>query len=355
MLRIYDVSAMIYAGALSSYSKNWHKSYFPTGGLFKLFGYLFRDLKELGLDNWNKPVDKNNKNNIILCFDSKINTRRNIFPWYKSNRSTNKNVVDRLKVNCQIQAAELICQELGIPMIKVDGYEADDFIYSLVRKYKDEHIIIRADDSDLESTLLFANNVYLNSVSGREQINMNQYEMGYKIAYGDVSDNIMPIDQAYRSHVYETFKHKPELFLNPNIGPQTFKGMYPDEVCKQIAVNTFLVTPKFINIGDIKQIDINKTDMIDVLDALSFRKYLKSYFKTERNYGSVGEIEFLSKMMEFLPVEVKEYFVKVEENESRYKTKSEPVKEVKIETNESKVQSNQPSSDLDWVINAYTK
>ena len=181
MIYLYDISAIICSGAYGRVSKTWNQMYFPTGGLYKAFSYLFRDMKKL------KEGDK-----IIVCFEGKGNIRKDFYPEYKASRRKYRSDLEREIVAVQNNALKEYLPKIGIPILYQDGLEADDMIYSVVAQNPEEPITIRADDSDLYDTLLLNRFVKMESVAGREII-MRRGTTLQKICHGDTSDNITGI------------------------------------------------------------------------------------------------------------------------------------------------------------------
>lgn len=334
MIIIYDVSAIIYAGALARYSSNWHKNFFPTGGLYKLFGYILKDLKNLQLDTYQTDRDlKNNKNNLILCFDSVKNYRKQVYPEYKANRSANKSDLDRKKVSSQIKAAKLICEELNIPFVEKEGYEADDLIYSIVKQNPNEDIMVRADDSDLRGVGIYNKNVRFESVSGKNNSVADPRILGTKIAFGDSSDNIPPIAQAYRQQIVQLYNKSPLYFLNPKLSVEELEKYLPKTVAQELYRNCFLVSPKIIeDLGIPKYKPIDRNMLMDIMNVFAFKKYLKMYLKENRDYTMTNKYDFSVKLMNLLDSEVKNYFLAKEEKLKWVNEKDKTISENKDNT-----------------------
>ena len=84
-------------------------------------------------------------NYIVACYDSSRNKRKEIYLEYKSNR---KKIEDALLD--QIKKSTEVLSLLGVKWIVVDGYEADDVIATIARKFSDTfEIIIVGADKDL--------------------------------------------------------------------------------------------------------------------------------------------------------------------------------------------------------------
>ena len=134
---------------------------------------------------------------LVITRDAPVKTiRHETFPEYKANR---KKMDDDFKH--QIPVTKQIVEELGIPFMTVDGYEADDIIASLVRKYKDENdIIIDIYSSDKDLKQLLERNVFeVDPIKGtrtdtklfmQEFLFEPQYILDYLALIGDSSDNV---------------------------------------------------------------------------------------------------------------------------------------------------------------------
>lgn len=211
---IYDLSSIIFTGAKSNLQCKWKYNDIPTGGLYKFFTALTKDLKECN----------NNDTAIIFCFDSKLSEskRRTIAPFYKSNRIEKKldyenyditNIEDlkhhfedvELKPSqikefatqesaiLQLNIAKNIIVDLQLPYLYQQGIEADDLIYSLCYSFPNKDILIRADDSDLIDCKLFNSNTKFHAQTSKK---INTEPTGVllrKVISGDVSDNIKGI------------------------------------------------------------------------------------------------------------------------------------------------------------------
>lgn len=203
VLHILDTSNYIWAGAFSKKyiargvresNNEYCANEAPIGGV----RFLLSQVAKLSRDD----------NNIIMpVFDRTPEIKRSMYqeaygdPYgYKGNRPTKP-----IDINHQKDYAEEILRDLGYPVQAVDGYEADDVIYSIVKYYKDdfEHIYIHTRDSDL--SFLVSENVSIDLVGDKGKvINMYNYnsvvesnnDVLYntihlrKLCAGDTSDNI---------------------------------------------------------------------------------------------------------------------------------------------------------------------
>ncbi|CAL4322720.1 5'-3' exonuclease [Buchnera aphidicola] len=92
-----------------------------------------------------KVFNKYMPNKIIIVFDHKtINFRKKIYKKYKANRPK---IPQDLKV--QINQLIKIINYIGIPVIQIPGFEADDIIGTLVYKKNKKNILILTNDKDM--------------------------------------------------------------------------------------------------------------------------------------------------------------------------------------------------------------
>lgn len=134
---------------------------------------------------------------LVIARDAPVKTiRHDSFPEYKANR---KKMDDDFRH--QIPVTKQIVEELGIPFLSVDGYEADDIIASFVRKFKDDkNLIIDMYSSDKDLKQLLDTNVFeIDPIKGirtdtklflQEFLFEPEYILDYLSLIGDSSDNI---------------------------------------------------------------------------------------------------------------------------------------------------------------------
>lgn len=93
-----------------------------------------------------KIIKEHRPHACVIVFDSKKPTfRKDIYPEYKANRE-----VPPPDLSDQIQAVMELCRAAGLPILQDEGFEADDWIASFVKKFKkDYQIAILSSDKDL--------------------------------------------------------------------------------------------------------------------------------------------------------------------------------------------------------------
>ncbi|MDH4261660.1 MAG: DNA polymerase I [Spirochaetia bacterium] len=186
---IIDGHAMAYRAhyALISHSLTNSKNE-PIETTFGFFRMVFKLMKELSPDYFTLTFDPPGKN-----------FRNELYSEYKANR---KETPPELKL--QILEIQTIAKSLEMPMLVLNGYEADDIIASLIKKFEKENMdmIIVSGDKDLFS--LMQSNVFLyRPVKGVSEFKVFSdkdvvSEIGvktteiedYMALTGDTSDNI---------------------------------------------------------------------------------------------------------------------------------------------------------------------
>ena len=220
-LHIFDTSNYLYAGSagrcplisrgIRESAGEYMDNVAPIGGVKFLLSEISKFISD---DNVLMPV-----------FDRTPEIKRQMYYeafgdmyGYKGNRKSSE-LSEYVKV--QKPYAERILIDMGFSVQAIEGYEADDIIYSLVKMYKDdfEHIYIHTRDSDLD--FLVDTNVSIAQVGTHGKvINRYNYETVVdkdnhtlfcthhlrKLCKGDVSDNIPGIGKEWAVKMDEVIK-----------------------------------------------------------------------------------------------------------------------------------------------------
>lgn len=145
-LWVIDVSPVIYVGTLAPrYCERQNYGY-PVGGLHYLNNYI----SLVGADGAD----------VVFCFDSPTN-RVELCETYKNNRSSNATVISNMKIAMQQ------LQNCGFPVLKIDGYESDDLVYSVVKKYLPEYSEIKIVTNDMDISHNVQPNVTIRACSSQ--------------------------------------------------------------------------------------------------------------------------------------------------------------------------------------------
>src|SRR3989338_1668937 len=134
---------------------------------------------------------------LVITRDSPTKTlRHEMFAEYKANRP--KPDADFIR---QIPYTQEIVAQLHIPSLQVPGFEADDIIATIARKYKqdpDMQIVVVSSDKDLKQ-LIDDNVICKDAMKGIDNTKASfmqeygfapEHMLDYLTLIGDVSDNI---------------------------------------------------------------------------------------------------------------------------------------------------------------------
>lgn len=202
MIQIIDVSNIIAKSKFSMFNydkgvvlteKGYKRLSYELGGVFKILSLIDKTTPQ------------------YLCFDNKDTPylKQIKYPAYKKSENTSANILKfKESLKFQLRVLYKILEECNCNVYSIPGYEADDIVYSLVKKMLDkspgEAIEILSSDSDL--SYLVKDNVYLNrdpgivySADKTIPLNNKKYDVPlrgvpiFKAISGDYSDNISKI------------------------------------------------------------------------------------------------------------------------------------------------------------------
>lgn len=137
---------------------------------------------------------------VVVVFDAKGKTfRDDLYPQYKANRPAMPN-----DLVCQIEPLHALIKAMGIPLLIVEGVEADDVIGTLVKQAKKRHwhSLVSTGDKDLaqlvdkEVTLINTmNNALLDEAGVIEKFGVNATQIiDYLALVGDTVDNVPGVE-----------------------------------------------------------------------------------------------------------------------------------------------------------------
>lgn len=297
-LVIYDVSPFVYAVAdIKKYSDKYRHG-FPVGGMLHFLKYLTLDL---GCNN-----------DVILCFDSK-SFRKELYPKYKAGRKANYSVYAQLDLLYEMLSA------CGVTCLKVNGYEADDLIYTVMERFRGKYseIEIRGSDYDLVHNIVNYNEAFIpanskvNVITARtfkdalyenEMILFNTIS-AYKVLTGDKSDNIPAFKSAkgLTGHaIYDLLRRSvlssKTVFKTEVLRSRQFLEVFLKKLSGQLneldyealRLNMDLVFPKYckeVECSDSCNIkSINKKDLASFLTLLNDQRSLENVGLTMLGY-----------------------------------------------------------------------
>lgn len=212
ILRIFDVSPFVHAGAINKRAfllpeledtlDSFRERRIYCGGASLL---------------WNTIYYEYGKCDMVFCCDRRPTLKQEMYEQYKYRRE-HKEHISKNK-----EATEFILNDCGFDLLYGDGYEADDFIYSIVRDMKSwyDHIYVYTGDSDLY--FLVSDNVSIAPSSTRaKEVNMQNFTYTartdmytpynaltfYKILFGDKSDDIPALPQELALRMKRAYDNK---------------------------------------------------------------------------------------------------------------------------------------------------
>ena len=152
------------------------------------------------LEGWLQEfAERFNPSHVVACFDAGNNFRNKIDPEYKLSRKTKpkpENFIAQLR-----QAPEAVAKR-GIAVVRVDTFEADDLLASVVARFSDEiEITVVSEDKDLfclvgERVQQFApaHGVFYDEAKVIEKLGIPPWRVpDYLAIAGDSSDGIKGI------------------------------------------------------------------------------------------------------------------------------------------------------------------
>ena len=176
---------------------------------------------------------KKNYEYIGVAFDSKVESFRNeIYREYKSSKDIDKEILD------QFPLAEEVTELLGLTLLSMDHYEADDAIASVCELFKNKNveIIIGSLDKDLMQCLNVENIVmystryksFTRTDDVYKKFGVNPYQIpDYLALVGDSSDGIPGIKgvgEKTASILLQEYENIESIFQNINIWKKNIRS-----------------------------------------------------------------------------------------------------------------------------------
>lgn len=204
-LYLFDGSSYVYR-AYYALPPLKTKDGFPTGAIYGFLRMLLAFLKE------KKPAYAG------IIFDAPKKTFRNtLFKEYKAQR---KPAPDDLKK--QIPVIKELSKLLGFPVLEVEGYEADDVIATLAKKFSDKgwEVIIYTPDKDMAQLLSLKGVKIINPLTEEEitpekvekKFGVKPYQIpSYLALVGDKVDNIPGVEGIGPKRAREILKEYPTV------------------------------------------------------------------------------------------------------------------------------------------------
>jgi 5'-3' exonuclease len=212
------------------------------------------------VNNLLSTIEKIKPSHVVVCYDAGSNWRKEADSEYKANRTEPENG-DSFRQEA-LDALDDLLPALGIPVIGVKGYEADDAIYTLSRNATDfDDIVIFTCDQDLLQCVSEKTRVLLfNSAKNITDMGLDEVRESWgvnpphvalvKALSGDSSDNIKGVrgvgQKTAAKIVVESYAILDNVLKHPKIEP--FKD--------RIISNLELIRPTYV--GELQDVDYSE-------------------------------------------------------------------------------------------------
>lgn len=274
-LYIFDVMPFVHAGNWNKHSKleylvdsgsRCYSVVIPTGGVSLIFNELYHIV---------------GTGDIVFCCDRNPTIKKDMYPAYKEHREHNEEIGIASKV------AEYILELCNGTLLHAPGYEADDFIYTIVKKYHDvyDRIYVYTGDSDLY--FLVDEKVSIRpSSSTAKSVDMNNYSKVIKkgtitryntttfakICCGDSSDNIPALPTPWLDKM-ATIMYSDAMV--GHLGDKEFVKYWVSKLCPEALGQVDLVFP--LDVPDIELpnefSEMSKTEIRNIGAAINNKMY----------------------------------------------------------------------------------
>lgn len=270
----------------------------PTGAIYGVVNMLQRLLANYDADY------------IAIVFDAKGKTfRDDLYQEYKANRAEMPG--DLVK---QIEPIHDIIRALGLPLLMIDGVEADDVIGTLAKQAADQHIatLISTSDKDLaqlvndQVTLINTmTNSTLTPLGVEEKFGVPPHRIiDYLTLVGDTSDNVPGVPQVGPKTAVKWLKEYGSL-ENIITNVDKISGKVGENLrahLTQIPLTQSLVTIKTnvelpIHITDLCRQPVSNEALIDLYKKLEFKTWLaglQAESTQTKNHGKYANYEIIT-------------------------------------------------------------
>lgn len=272
-LYIFDVSPFVHAGSVNKRSflnalvdvgVRCVEQRTPCGGISLIM---------------NSIASIENTGDFVFCCDRNPTIKKEMSKGYKENRN------HRREIEVEKGVAEYILKLCGATVLAYDGYEADDIIYSLVKKLHDryKHIYIYTGDSDMYFLVDDIVSIRAHSSRGKD-VNIQNYSTVIKkdknipynsttiakIICGDTSDCIPGVPASDRQKMIQYF-YNPVLL--PHCGNKEIVKYHMGIVAPQYTDQVDIVFPLEIESVPTTFSPLNYAMLHDMGQAINNRFY----------------------------------------------------------------------------------
>ncbi|MBX7046608.1 MAG: DNA polymerase I [Ignavibacteria bacterium] len=249
-----------------------------------------------------KILEEEKPDHIAVCCDTaKPTFRHKMFPQYKAQR---QQIPDDMP--WQIEMTKEVVRAMNIPLIEVDGYEADDIIGTLARqaeKEKAETYMVTPDKDymQLVSAKIFvyrpARNVYGNKIAEKDIIGIEGVEKKFGVhpdkvidvlgLMGDTSDNVpgvKGVGEKTATALIQQFGSIENMYNNIDdvTKPKLKENLLLNK--EMALLSKHLVTihtdvPLHINFHNLNKKEVNVDKVVELMAELEFKTLLKKIVK----------------------------------------------------------------------------
>lgn len=310
-MQVFDVSGLLYTYTCITHGKNNAKASFVKG------------INVNGVKAVLEMVAKGKQNNIrcVLCLDSYCDKKRDS-SVYKGNR------VFHPEISVQSEIIESFFSDFGVDVLKRNGYEADDLIYSVVESNIDKFnsIEVITGDADIYGCMISPKVTIIGSNSLRPSFGVDDYPrcvktgvvvpynciLPYMVFFGKPSNNLnkLPVDgknQYYLDKFREMLEDNEALAYGSRF--EYFmkfmeSGIVAEEHSDTVIERALLVYPRLVSI-DIanKGPELNGNKMAQFLSFFRFTNTAGVYGLL-RYLDSVGSNPAINSLMKRLSATV---------------------------------------------------
>ncbi|MBS1551670.1 MAG: DNA polymerase I [Bacteroidetes bacterium] len=246
-----------------------------------------------------KLIEDEKPDHIAVCFDTASPTfRHKAFPKYKAQRQEIPT-----DMPWQIDRVKEIVKAFNIPMIELDGYEADDIIGTLVRQAEKENVISYMVTPDKDYMQLVTDKIFMykpsrnqygsrtdNEIIGKEEVKLKFGVYPEKVVQvlglmGDTSDNIPGIKgvgEKTASSLIQEFGSIKNLYDNiDKISKPKLKEniiTYKDDALLSEMLATIKTdVPLHINFHNLNRSAPDTDKLLPLLEEMEFKSLAKKF------------------------------------------------------------------------------
>lgn len=248
----------------------------PTGAAYGVINML------------RKLINEYTPTYLVMVFDAKGKTFRNdLYPEYKANRAAMPN-----DLICQIEPLHALIKAMGVPLLVIEGVEADDVIGTLVRQAKQRqwHCLVSTGDKDFaqlvdsEVTLINTmNNTLLDEAGVVEKFGVTASQIiDYLALVGDTVDNVPGVSGVGPKTAVKWLQHYGSLDAlikdADNVSGKVGESLratldYLPLAKKLVSIDCNVNLP--ITLDELNTKEQNKEALLQWLGKLEFKSWLK--------------------------------------------------------------------------------